>query len=566
MCASLCSVSVGSLEPTLQVYVNGVVWLGARPGSSASGGPTALAVAGGHIRAVGDDREIRSLAGPGTGVVDLGGRRVVPGLIDGHIHAVRAGPSWDRELHWTGVPDVPTALARLRAVLGSYKPGEWIRAVGGWHPSQFSEGRAPTRQELDEVAPDHPVYLQALYEDAVLNSAALRRSGIDELGADPPGVSVERDVDGRPTGLVSGWGAFSLCLAAMPDRTPDDERRSTATMLRDLHATGLTGLHDAGGFGMAPERYDALFELWRREQLTMRLRLFLSAVDPGREFEQIEAWLRHARNGFGDEMLRFAGIGEVVHFGCHDFEGLEPFEVTDGARAELLRISWETARRGWPMQIHAVLDSTVDAVLDCWETIDAEVPIAPLRFSIAHVDRIGPRNIRRLRRLGIGVVLDDHLVLKAPSAEAAWGPQALRSAPPVGYLLAGRVPVAAGTDATRASSWNPWLSLWWLVAGRSLDGRPRRAPFHCLSREQALTAYTTGSAWLSFEEQTRGHLHPGARADFAVLNHDYFTVAEEDIPAIGSDLTVVGGRVVWSTGTVTEASDLRLQAEPHTTH
>jgi predicted amidohydrolase YtcJ len=532
------------------VYVNGLLWPGAGPGGSATRPATALAVVGGHISALGDEREIRGLAGPRTEVVDLGRRRLIPGLIDGHIHAVRAGASWDRELHWTGVPNLWMALEQLRAVLPASEPGEWIRAVGGWHPSQFGEGRAPTRHELDEVSGDHPIYLQALYESAVLNSAALRRSGIDALAGDPPGGTIERDGAGRPTGRISGLGAFSLCLGAMPPPTPEDERRSTAAMLRDLHATGLTGLQDAGGFGMAPERYDALFDLWRREQLTMRLRLFLSAVDPGREFEQIEAWLRHARSRFGDEMLRFVGIGEVVHFGCHDFEGLEPFTVPDDARAELLRISLETARRGWPMQIHAVLDATIDMVLDCWEAVNAEVPVAPLRFSIAHADRISPRNIQRLRKLGIGVVLDDHLAFKASSCAAVWGPPAVRSAPPIGSLVAGGVPVAAGTDANRSSSWNPWLSLWWLVAGRSLDGRRQRAPEHCLTREAALTAYTTGSAWLSFEEGSRGRLQPGARADFAVLDQDYFTVPEDDIPTISSDLTVVGGRVVWSNGTL----------------
>jgi predicted amidohydrolase YtcJ len=535
-------------RPPEAVYVNGLIWPGRRPGGSACAPATALAVAGGHICAVGDDRDIRSLAGPGTEVVDLGGRRVIPGLIDGHVHAVRAGASWDRELHWTGMPNVRIALEHVRAAVPSYDPGAWIRVVGGWHPIQFTEGRSPTREELDEVAPQHPVYLQALYEHAVLNSAALRRSGIDELAGDPPGGTIERDTAGRPTGRISGLGAFSLCLGAMPRRTPDEERRSTAAMLRDLHATGLTGLHDAGGLGMAPERYDALFDLWRSEQLTMRMRLFLSAVDSGREFEQIKAWLRHARSRFGDEMLRFLGIGEVVQFGCHDFEGLEPFEVTEDARAELLRISLETARRGWPMQIHAVLDSTIDAILDCWEAVDTQIPLAPLRFSIAHVDRISPRNIRRLKKLGVGVVLDDHLVFKAAASEMVWGPHALLSAPPVGYLVAGHVPVAAGTDATRASSWNPWLSLWWLISGQSLDGQPRRAPDHCLSRAEALAAYTAGSAWLSFEEEDRGHLHPGARADFAVLNQDYFSVAEDDIPAIRADLTVVGGRVVWSGG------------------
>ena len=541
------------------IYVNGAVWPGGAVPADASPGLSALAVAHGRIAALGSDQEISALAGPGCRVVDLAGRRVIPGLIDGHIHAVRAGPSWDHELHWTGMPDVPGALDSIRNAAGSCQPGEWIRAVGGWHPSQFSEGRSPTRAELDEVCPDNPVYVQALYEHAVLNSAALRASGVGRQEADPPGGVIERDSAGRATGRISGLGAFSLCLDAMPRRTPDQERGSTAAMVRELHATGLTGLVDPGGFGMPPARYDALFELWRHGELTMRLRLFLSAVDPGREYEQLDGWLRHAQTRFGDDMLRFLGIGEVVHFGCHDFEGLEPFDISDDACAEFERISRETARHGWPMHVHAVLDTSIDRILDCWERVHAEIPLTGLRFSIAHADRISNRNIGRLRALGAGVVLDDHLVFKAEASQRAWGEEAMRRAPPVSDLLRAGIPVSAGTDATRASSYSPWLSLWWLVTVRSLDGARRRAGEHLLTREQALRAYTTGSAWLSFEESDRGHLRPGARADFAVLEQDYFAVPSEDIPSISAALTVVGGATVHSAGTLAEPASWAMQ-------
>jgi predicted amidohydrolase YtcJ len=239
-----------------------------------------------------------------------------------------------------------------------------------------------------------------------------------------------------------------------------------------------------------------------------------------------------------------------VHFGCHDFEGLEPFEISDADCSEFEEISRQTARHGWPMHVHAVLDHSIDRILDCWEKVNAEVPLAGLRFSLAHADCIGARNIARLRALGAGVLLDDHLVFKAEASARVWGEEAIHRAPPIGDLLAAGIPLAAGTDATRASSYSPWLSLWWLVTGRSLDGVDRRAPEHRLTRVQALTAYTSGSAWLSFEEDDRGHLRPGARADFAVLDRDYFTVEEDQIPSLTSVLTVVGGAVAHSSGAV----------------
>jgi predicted amidohydrolase YtcJ len=319
-------------------------------------------------------------------------------------------------------------------------------------------------------------------------------------------------------------------------------------MVADLHASGLTGAVDVGGFGMGPESYDPLFDLWRLGELSMRMRLFLSAVHAGQEYAEVEAWLRHAQNRFGDEMLQVTGIGEVVHFGCHDFEGLEDFAVSDESAAELLRITRRVAERGWPLNIHAVCDESADRILDCWESVNSAVPIAGLRFSISHGDRISARNISRLRALGAGVTLDDRQVFKAAASAAAWGKDALTRVPPVADLLAAGLSVAAGTDATRASSFSPWLSLWWLTGGTSLDGVSRRDAAHLATRAQALEWYTAGSAWLSFEEADRGHLRPGARADLAVLSEDYFTVPADRIPAIRSELTVVGGRVVHSTG------------------
>jgi predicted amidohydrolase YtcJ len=260
--------------------------------------------------------------------------------------------------------------------------------------------------------------------------------------------------------------------------------------------------------------------------------------------------MRHTPPGFGDALLRFTGIGEVVHFGCHDFEGLDEFGISDEAVGQLERICSRAAEHGWPVNLHAVLDESIDRILTCWEAVDERIPLRGLRFSLSHVDRIGPRNLRRLAALGAAVVLDNHQVFKADHSESVWGSGSMSAVPPIAGLLDAGIPIAAGTDATRACSHNPWLSLWWLITGKSVDGVSRRDAHHRMSRERALTCYTTGSAWLSAEETSRGLLVPGAHADFAVLSEDYFTVPEDRIAGIRADLTVVGGEIVHTTGTL----------------
>jgi len=546
------------------IYVNGLIYIGSPTTDSTVDStsatseegltePTSIAVALGRILGVGSTEEMLEFIGPLTKIIDLDGRRVIPGLIDGHMHAVRAGANWDQELHWTDQTRLEIALEGIREAAAIAPTGTWIRVIGGWHPSQFEERRCPTREELDEAGGSNPVYVQSLYEQAILNTAGLRATGLDVMVDNPPGGEIERSASGDATGVIRGMGAFSLCLAAFGTRSTAEQEISTATMIGQLHAKGLTGIVDPGGFGMPPESYEAIRELWRHGGLTMRMRLFASAVEAGKEFNQLNEWLLGGRGDFDNDMIRLMGIGEVVHYGCHDFEGLDTsFAISAPDREELLAITRRTAECGWPMHIHAVLDSSIDTILDCWEVVNEEFPLKNLRFTVVHADAISSRNIARLARLGAGVVVDDHLIFKAAASQEAWGVETIRRAPPLSDLREAGVPIAAGTDANRASSFNPWLVLWWLIAGRSIDGVRRRSSDQLMTRQQALEAYTIGSARLSFDEGERGHLREGALADFAVLSADYFEIAAEEIPTITSDLTVVGGRHVFSSGAIAD--------------
>jgi predicted amidohydrolase YtcJ len=491
----------------------------------------AIAIRDGRIAAVGPLEHARAAA-PGATELDAGGRRVVPGLIDSHAHVLRAGLSWEREVHWSAVESLAEGLELIRLRAAALPRGEWIPVIGGWHPAQLRERRGPSRAELDAAAPEHPVYVQLLYDEAVLNGPGIAAAGLD---ADPAGGSVDRE-----RGIVRGLGAFRHCLAAIGRPGVAAQAESIAAMGRDLAALGLTGALDPGGIGVVPETYAPLYDAWRQGRLSLRLRLFLGAGERGSERLQLEHWMREIEPGSGDAMLRHTGIGEIIVFRCWDGEGLAPIEIDAAALREFTELSAMAAAGGWPMHVHAILDGTASAILDAWEEVDRTHPIGRLRFSLAHAEGIGERTMARARALGLGLALQDRMLMRAAGSVAGWGEAAVERAPPLARMLELGFPLGAGTDATVVSSINPWLSLWWLVSGRTLGG-PRRAAEHRLSRAQALALYTRGSAWFSSEEHERGMLAPGALADLAVLDADYFAVAEDEIPSLRSELTLVGG-------------------------
>ncbi len=506
----------------------------------------ALAIQRDRILALGTNKEMQEFTDELTTVIDVGGRRIIPGLIDSHIHLVRAGLTWDDELHWDGVSSLEQALAMIADAVKQQPEGTWIRAVGGWHPGQFVEQRGPTQADLNAIAPHHPVYVQLLYEDALVNSAALQACGVTSASNAPAGGLFECDESGELSGRVRGVPAFNYFLQRMGKTTFEQQVASTCSMLQAFNRVGLTGAIDTGGLGATPEIYRPLFEVWRQGKMSVRTRLYVGATERGQEKAQIAEWIRHLAPGFGDALLKVVGVGEIVVFGYHDLEGLVPLHVSAESKRELYEITRMAVEQGWPMQIHAVCAPTISAVLDVWEEIDRQFPLVGRRFSIAHADSITDADLLRVRELGIGLAIQNRLVFRAADSARAWGDDVVHGAPPLRRMLDLGIAVGAGTDATRVTSYNPWLSLWWLVTGCSVDGAPPRKYEHCLSREEALRLYTAGSAWFSFDEQERGTLVPGKLADLAVLSEDYFNVPNEVIPTLQSVLTVVGGRAVYS--------------------
>ena len=513
------------------LVAGGPIWTGERQ-------VEALGVSSDRIVAAGTVESVRQVLRRDAVELDVNGRRVIPGLIDSHVHVLRAGLTWNEITSWDDVTNLQDGLDRIRTDARSRSSETWIRVLGGWHPGRLDEQRGPTRTELDSAGEGRPVYVQLLYEEGILNTKGLEL--LLEMG-DVPGV--ERDSAGVPTGRVTGPAAFGT-VASLSDQ----RKASTSALMSDFNAAGITGAIDPGGFGIDQRSYDTMFDLWRGDAMTVRTRLYLVPQSRGNEVAEVREWVRSIQPRFGDDMLRYVGMGEILTFGCHDMEGVRPFEVSDGALAELLEISDLLARHDWPVHMHAIFDSTIRAVLDTWEEIDRRYGLAGRRWSLGHAEPISRASLERVRALGMGIAIQNRLMFRAADSAALWGDEIGNNAPPLGDILDLGIPLGAGTDATVVTPFDPWRSIWWLVTGQSVDGAPPRAERHRLNIEQALTAYTSGSAWFSFDETSRGNLEPGALADVAVLSRDPFDIDPNELPTVTADVTMVGGEVVHRTG------------------
>ncbi|WP_405647168.1 amidohydrolase [Streptomyces uncialis] len=509
----------------------------------------AVAVSGERITAIGTSREIEDLAGPGTTVVDLAGRRVVPGLIDSHVHIVRAGRTWRDEVRWEDELTLESGLAAITRRSAERPAGSWIRVIGGWHPAQFPENRGPSRAELDAAAPDNPVYVQFLYDWAVLNTAAMRVLGVDhalvrelaEEGFDP--ASFETGADGELTGKVNGTPLMEWFYRRMPSPTFEEQVASTAEMSRELNRLGITGAIDGGGFNSGPDAYPAIRETWRRGLLTVRSRLAVHASRAGTEMDELAGYLRFTPLDVGDNMLRVIGSGEVALYRTVD-KIAHPVVIDDEVRDQLRQMFTDLARNRWTVHTHAHHHETIDAVLTAWEQVHAEHDISDLRWSLVHAEPLRPADVDRIAALGAGVLAQGLFRFQGDEAITAWGAGTVAEAPPLRTLIERGIPLGLGSDAMRVASYNPFATLAWFLNGRTVTGNDTLDPRHLLTREEALRGYTASGTWFSFEENERGRLEPGLLADLAVLSDDYLTVDEEVIPRIESVLTLVGGRIV----------------------
>jgi predicted amidohydrolase YtcJ len=488
----------------------------------------ALAVRDEKIIAVGTYAKIRKQAGPQTRVIDLQGRTVIPGLIDSHIHAIRAGQTFTTEVNWVGTHSIAEAMARIREASLAKKPGSWIAVAGGWQPEQFKEKRRPTQADLVAAAPNNPVYIQHDYDWEVMTPAGFGAMNIQTEADLPRPGRFERDASGKPTGAIENGPGFDVAIALfekLPKPTYEEQVAGTKKFFRELNRLGLTGVGDPGGNNLNPENYQPLFQVWREHQLTLRIAYSLCGPTPGKEFEELQSLTQMLPQGFGDEMLKFNGIGERITWAMNNNDHPSADELD-----KYYRILRWAAQKRMSVTMHWQNDASADALIGVYERVNAEFPIKDLRWSIAHLTGATPEHLRRMKALGVG------WTIQRPEAAAVENGKELG------------VTMGAGTDAHRVASYNPFTTFRWLLVDSKNRGATPRGPEQAPTREDALRAYTIGSAWFSFDDDKRGSLEPGKLADLAVLSKDYMTVPLDQLESIESVLTMVGGKVVYAAG------------------
>jgi len=498
----------------------------------------AVAVRGQYIVAVGTSQQIEAMAGPDTRTIDLEGRAVIPGLIDNHMHLLRAGTTWRREVRWDGVETRARALEMLRVRAETTAPGEWIFTLGGWTLEQFGDDDSPfTREELDGAAPDNPVLLQATYYRSYLNSRGLQALGLD---TDPPREPwVVRDVSGRPTGEIEEAGIRGL-VAGLPVPSRDEIEESTRAMIRDLNRAGVTAVGSAG----CPRNLVQMYRNWAdRDQLDIRV----FCIDGPRAAtpEEVDAALPRIAGiqlFQGDNFIDDITLGEGVYGPLHD-----PMFVVDSNPSPDHLVQWrrmitEIARAGLPLHVHANHRVTISAFLDQIEQVNEDYPIRNLRWAFAHVNQLEASHLERMKALGMYAAVHPWGVITGGIQRGVFGDDAYDMAPLRAIRDSG-ITWGFGSDGSRANQILPFTTLSWAVTGEMVGGA--KVLRQTISREDALIAHTRKNAYLVFREDELGSIQAGKLADLVVLDRDYLAIPSDQIKEIKPVMTIVGGRAVY---------------------
>jgi len=507
----------------------------------------AVAIRGDRVVAVGTNQEIGQLAGPNTRRIDLRGRTAIPGLIDNHMHLLRAAATWTKELRYDGVESRKQAVEMLRTRVKSAGPGEWIYNIGGWAHQQFADNPKPfTREELDQIAPSNPVALQESYYQVFLNTRALEVLKIAANAPDPPEFvkgSILRDAAGKPTGVIRGDIAGTRVVAnKLPKVAPEQLEASALALVKDMNRAGLTSVGVPG----CDADILSIFEKWKAAG-HLNVRVFCisgaAAGNPQAVDRSIQE-LSRMKVFQGDSFIDNVSFGESVYSPLHD----PMFALKSDPTPEQLdlwkKMAMAIAQAGLPLHVHAELTRTIDTFLDQIEAVNKEHPIKNLRWQLAHVNQINASQIERMKKLGLYAAVHPWAVINgAIMHEGDMFGDGANDMPPLATLQNSGITWGLGTDGTAANQTLPFTTLYFAVTGKMVGGT--KVIRQTISREDALIAHTRKNAYFVFQENNLGSIQPGKLADLLVLDRDYLTIPADQIKDIKPVMTLVGGRVVY---------------------
>ena len=482
----------------------------------------ALAVRESRIVAVGDNESVARFIDASTKVIELQGRTVIPGLIDNHMHFIRAAQRWHLQARIDGVNSRSEALAIIAAKAASMEPGEWIMVQGGWRENQFADQPGGfTLEELDAAAPENPLFLQITYQAVYANTLALEAVGVS------PSEGARHT---RTGSLISGDPPYGLLNEQMPEVSDAQLGQNLLDFIDVLNRSGLTSVYD---IGRPPEGDITLLDrMSETGPLPLRVwhTLKYQAYDP----EGADAAVELVNNNVPDrdnDYLGLLGLGEHVYLPFFDRpNSTEPF--SDDIIAEFMKIVTAAARGGYHVHEHTMADQTVQSLLGPLAALNNEIPLAPLRWSLAHVFTLSNESIEKAKALGLTLAVHS-VSMYAPA----------RMQPPIRAIQDSGIIWGLGTDATIVAHYQPFITLGWVVSGKSINGET--VIDEPVTREEALIAHTRSNAFLMFKEDDLGTLEVGKLADLVVLDRDYMSIPADDIFDIEPLLTMVGGRIVF---------------------
>jgi predicted amidohydrolase YtcJ len=501
----------------------------------------ALAIRDQRIVAVGTNAEIDKLKGPQTRTVELAGRTVIPGLIDNHSHWIRAAEH--NELRFDGVTTRKRAIALLNDRVRAAKPGEWIAVLGGWSEQQFTdEERGFSRAELDPIAPDNPVVLQSVYNHSTLNSAALKAAGIDENTANPPGGQIEKDADGRLTGVMRGAGGVAFVAAKVPLSDQETWFANTRKLVSYLNSLGITAWSDLGGRGMSARHYEPYRRLADAGELNVRV-FWLTIRQPAtpEQMDRVLAEVPQLTPFQGNDYFDHIGWGESIYGAATTNTMRADGPMDPAAMAQVRRLAEALARQGIHLNAHVEMETAIDAYLEQYEALNKTHPVKGLRWVFSHVDQVTEAQLKRMKRLGMSAQLHSRPLIQGALMHKVHGDKAW-DMPPFRRVQDSGIHWGLGSDATAVTPSNPFYTLSFAVTGKMIGGR--QVNRQTITREEALIAHTRSNAYFLFQESNLGSLARGKYADLLVLDRDYLTVPEDEIKDIKPLLTMVGGKVV----------------------